>query len=301
MPGQHPAHVRFHPSDTRAEAVARMAGAFRAAGLPTPDVDARHLLCGLLNISKAGLIAEPDATIGDLASRVADGAARRLLREPVSRILGCKEFYGRTFRITPDVLDPRPETETVIDLVLDILDSAGGRNAALRIADIGTGSGAILVTLLAELSGATGVGTDISRAALEVAEENALALGVAGRAAFLHTRGLAGIEGAFDIVVSNPPYIATSDIAGLDADVAGFDPMPALDGGADGLAIYREIANEIIGLNRTTWTVLELGIGQLEMVTDIFTNAAAGPGRLERLTRNDLGGHVRAVAFRHHR
>lgn len=221
----------FNSADTRSAALLRMTLAFRDAGLPTPEVDARHLLCGLLGISKAQLISGSDAVLGDGAQRVADGVARRLLSEPVSRILGSKEFYGRTFTITPDVLDPRPETETVVDLVLEIIDREYARDAKLRLADIGTGSGAILVTLLAELPRARGLGTDISQAALEVAVANARALGVSDRSAVLHTRGLAGAEGAFDIVVSNPPYIASADIAGLDADVARFDPAAALDGG----------------------------------------------------------------------
>lgn len=293
--------VRFDADDTRAMALIQMSAAFRAASLPTPDIDARHLLCGLLGIDKARLIAEPDVALGEMAPRVSDGVARRLLNEPVSRILGRKEFYGHAFKITPDVLDPRPETEAIVELVLEIIDRDAGRDAELRIADIGTGSGAILLTLLLELASARGVGTDISPAALNVAKANAQALGVSDRCQFLHTRGLSGVAGAFDIVVSNPPYIASADIAGLEADVAGYDPIQALDGGADGLQVYREIANEIISLNRARWIVLELGSGQLDMVTAIFTNAAAAHGTLERITRDDLGGHTRAVAFRHHR
>lgn len=277
-----------------------MSAAFRGAGLDEPEAAARALICGLLKISKAQLISGPERLLGRHALLMDDAMRRHLDHEPVSRILGTKEFYGRPFSISQAVLDPRPDTETVVDLVLDIVDREGWRDRPLSIADIGTGSGCILLTLLAELPGAMGVGTDISAAALEQARKNATALGLGVRARFLHTRGLAGTNARYDIIVSNPPYIATGEIERLDRAVRCFDPAGALDGGADGFAIYREIASEIMAIRQPIWVVLELGAGQLSSVAGIFTEAAGDCGKVQVLTRNDLGGHTRAVALKIH-
>ena len=256
----------------------------------------------MLDISKVQLIAEPDRRLEAAAGRLNDAAARRLRHEPVSRILGAKEFYGRSFKVTPDVLDPRPDTETIVDLVLDIAQREHWRDRPIRIADIGTGSGAILLTLLAELPLSTGTATDISKPALDVAAANANLLGVADRVRFVHTPGLSGVRDDFDLIVSNPPYIATSEIAALEADVRDHDPLIALDGGTDGLLVYQEIANDIMALGGSCWAVLELGAGQLDFVRSIFTKVFGVARVAQTLTRTDLGGHVRAVAFRlHHR
>lgn len=286
--------------DGVALSVARLSAAFRQKGLETPEIDARALVCGIMGIGKVQLLSTPDLPLGCTAAPIEDAMRRRLAHEPVSRILGRREFYGRSFAINPDVLDPRPETETVVELALEIFRRAGGDNRPWSIADIGTGSGCILLTLLAELPKATGLGTDISAAAINQAQSNAAELGLRDRASFLHTRGLAGGIGNYDLVVSNPPYIAGSEIPGLAPEVRDFDPILALDGGPDGLTTYREIANDIMCLKKYFWLILELGQGQLHYVREII-KAVIGADRIgEIVIRQDLAGHNRVVAFEIH-
>jgi release factor glutamine methyltransferase len=236
---------------------------------------------------------------GTEARRISDALTRRLAHEPLSRIAGRRAFYGRDFTVNPAVLDPRPETETLIDAVLQWADETGGRNRPLRVLDVGTGSGCILVTLLAELPEASGVGTDISPEALDVARMNARSTGVAGRARFEIARSLAGIDEAFDVLVSNPPYIPTSEISALAPEVRDFDPPSALDGGADGLAVYREIAGRAGTVVPAGLIAVEVGAGQATDVARIFQicvkNVCGQPW-----TRSDLGGHVRTVALLTH-
>ena len=195
------------------------------------------------------------------AKSLAEALTRRLAHEPLSRIRGERDFYGRAFAITPAVLDPRPETETLIDLVLQWADETGGRDRPLDIIDIGTGSGAILITLLAELPRATGLGTDVSPDALQVASSNAVRNAVAGRARFELAHALDGIDGPFDILVSNPPYIPSADVLTLEAAVRDYDPALALDGGPDGLRIYRQIAARAGAVVPSGLIALEVGAG----------------------------------------
>jgi release factor glutamine methyltransferase len=215
--------------------------------------------------------------------------ARRERREPVSRILGEREFYGRPFRVTAATLDPRPDTETLVDAALALMPDHA------RILDLGTGTGAIAVTLLAERPGSSGVATDLSAAALDVARENARRAGVAGRLALLAGNWFEPVSGVFDIIVSNPPYIPLGDIEGLSPDVRNFDPLEALVGGRDGLDPYREIALRAGShLAPGGHVLVEIGAGQAGNVETIF--AAAGWGAPAR--HRDLGGHVRCLAFR---
>ncbi|MBS0234993.1 MAG: peptide chain release factor N(5)-glutamine methyltransferase [Proteobacteria bacterium] len=280
-----------------ADALAALVRMFSDAGIETPQRDARFLLQGLLGIDGATLLSGSARTLGgEAADRIRDAARRRLAREPVSRILGRREFYGRDFIVTPDVLDPRPDTEAVIDLALEVVKSRGLCGQPISIADIGTGSGILIVTLLAELPNARGLATDISPAAIEIARRNAEALGVGDRIRFVATSGLDGCGGDFDLVISNPPYISTGEIAGLERDVKDFDPLLGLDGGRDGLDIYREIARNISELKRPSRIVLEVGARQADAVEAIFTGF--GASRLGR--REDLGGHIRAVALEIH-
>jgi release factor glutamine methyltransferase len=219
--------------------------------------------------------------------------------EPVSRILGVRGFYGRTFRISPATLDPRPCTETVIEAALEIADREGWRERPIRILDVGTGSGALLVTLLAELPSATGIGTDISDGALAAARENARGLGVASRAAFLNRSILEGVDGTFDLLVSNPPYIPTGDIAALEPEVRDFDPAGALDGGVDGLDFYRALAAGLAGRVPAGWALVEVGAGQAAAVESIFRGAADGDAAAPEIRLwKDLGQHTRCVAVR---
>lgn len=283
--------------DTLNTAWRRMARAFASAGLETPEVDARFLMQGVMGLDAGAVLLTPDRPLGDAAGMLNQAVRRRLAQEPVSRILGRRAFYGRDFEITPEVLDPRPDTETIIEAALAVVDRKGWRGQPIRIADIGTGSGAILITLLAELPQASGLATDISREALEVARRNAVRHGVDARFVTVLTRGLDTIAGPFQLVVSNPPYIPEAAIAGLAGEVRLFDPLAALDGGPDGLTIYREISCDISEINEDAVVVLEVGAGQDDDVVAIFESKARR-GRAETVERRrDLGGHVRCVTL----
>jgi release factor glutamine methyltransferase len=233
---------------------------------------------------------------GEQALALADALTRRLAHEPISRIRGERAFYGRTFEVTRAVLDPRPETETLIDVVLQWADETGGRDRPLDIIDIGTGSGAILITLLAELPLARGLGTDVSPEALAVAHANARRNGVNGRIRFETARSLDGIDGLFDVLVSNPPYIPSGEIAGLDPEVRDFDPRGALDGGPDGLAIYREIAARAGKVVPAGLIAFEVGMRQAADVRRILSGSVENRAG-EPWTLSDLGGHERTVAL----
>jgi release factor glutamine methyltransferase len=285
----------FAGLDTR-QAMALVTRALDKAGIEGPGRDARLLFIAALGITGTDLFRTPERRLDcDEAERLARFVTRRIAREPVSRILGERGFYGRTFRVTPATLDPRPCTETVIEAALEIAEREGWRSRPIRILDVGTGSGILLVTLLAELPLATGVGTDVSEAALEAARGNAERLGVAPRATFLNRRSLGGIDGTFDVMVSNPPYIPTGDIGGLDPEVREFDPAGALDGGEDGLDIYREIAAGLPHSVPRGWAFLEVGAGQAKDVEKLFKTAGGEAVIGTRIWR-DLGLHERCVA-----
>jgi release factor glutamine methyltransferase len=286
----------FTPDQTIGAALTAMTRAFAKIEIDSPQRDARFLVQSLLGLDGATLLTEPQRPLGSEAPRLTDAVRRRLAHEPVSRILGSREFYGRDFIVTPGVLDPRPDTETVIDLALDIIRDRGSAERALSIADIGTGSGILIATLLAELPTARGIATDLSPAALAVARKNSERLGVADRVTFTAAPGLAGYKGGLDLIVSNPPYIATNEIPGLEPSVRDYDPIVALDGGPDGLDVYREIAKDIVKLQSPAIVVLEIGEGQAPEVEKIF-------GSIKGVVlgeRKDLGGHIRAVALEIH-
>ncbi len=287
------------------EAQASLGRLLGARGIDGAVRDARLLVIEALGISATDLVRTPDRRLTAAeGGRLQDFARRRLAHEPVSRILGVRGFYGRTFRITPATLDPRPCSETVIEAALDLVRGGGGRAAPIRILDVGTGSGALLVTLLAELEHATGIGTDISDAALAVARDNAERLGVLSRATFLNRRTLEGVEGPFHLLVSNPPYIPSADVAELAPEVRDFDPVGALDGGPDGLALYRALAAGFRAVVEPGgWILVEVGAGQAAAVETLFRRSAgAGDMQGDREIRcwTDLGGHVRCVAARTH-
>lgn len=274
---------------TVAHARRALAEQFRAAGIESPELDARVLIGHALGLDHAQLAAAAAQQISDLtASTIERFAARRLAHEPVARILGEKEFWGLAFAITTAVLVPRPETETAVELALALTD----RNAALRIADLGTGSGAILLALLSELPHARGIGTDISADALDVARANARKLHLENRAEFVAC-DFDATQGTFDLVVSNPPYVASSDIATLAPEVREHDPAHALDGGADGLDAYRTIAAVAPRLLRPAGRlVVEIGAGQQAAVTELFVAS----GLVITEMRHDLAGIPRALA-----
>ena len=226
-------------TDTRTVAAARraLAAEFHAAGLDTPDLDARILVGHALSLDHAALAAAATRRLGaDEENAIAALANRRLAGEPVARIVGYKEFWSLPLRVDAATLVPRPETETVVEAALAALDMDGPRSRKLHIADLGTGSGALILALLSELPNAFGVGTDASTKALVVARDNARRLAQT-RARFVACDMAAALRGPFDAIVSNPPYIASGDIAALAPDVRDFDPHLALDGGTDGLRL----------------------------------------------------------------
>jgi len=278
-------------SDSRRGLLKQAGDRLAASGIETAALDARLLFQAASGLRHEDIVAEPDLAVApELAARFSSLVQRRCRFEPVSRILGTREFYGRSFRVTPDVLDPRADTETLIAAALGL---AKGK-ARLRILDLGTGSGVIALTLLAELPEATAIASDLSAAALAVAKGNAGALGVAHRASFVQANWFEGIGGKFDLIVSNPPYIPLGDIAGLAPDVREFDPPKALDGGPDGLEAYRRLANGAGGhLALSGRIVLEIGAGQENAVNSLFM--AAGFARESR--HFDLSGHVRCLVF----
>ena len=275
------------------ETLQLVAQTFRAAGIEDADVDARVLAGHALHLDRARLISQSDRVLEAREVNAISGlAARRLKREPVSRILGRKEFWSLALAVTPDVLVPRPETETVVEGALDFVVRGGLRLEKLRIIDIGTGSGALLVALLNELPNATGIGTDISRAALETARINITQFSFEGRCSLIACDMAAGVQGQFDLVVSNPPYIARGDIASLAPEVRDYDPIMALDGGDDGLAAYRSISADSKRLLAQGGRLfVELGAGQEPAVRKLFTNAGLAVG----VARNDLAGTPRVL------
>ena len=261
-------------------------------------VDARRLLLHALQADTLDYIKHPDRELtGDNAERLSAAVLRRSAGEPVSRILGWRGFYGREFEITPATLDPRPETETLVDAALQLVAPRWPAGQDLTIVDIGTGSGCLLVTLLAELPQAQGVGIDISGDALSVASANAGRLGVGDRCRWVAGRNFAGLACKFSLVVSNPPYIATHEIDALERDVRHYDPAIALDGGTDGLDIYREIASGLDAHVASGFVVFEAGDGQAADIQAIVS--ATVPAR--RLVRSaiypDMAGKQRCVAF----
>jgi release factor glutamine methyltransferase len=272
-----------------------IAASFRANGIDTPDLDARVLAGHALNLDHAALAADSSRALdGAEVRRLETLAARRIGGEPVARITGVKEFWGLSLRVTAATLVPRPETETLVEAALAAIDAGGARSRALRVADLGTGSGALLLALLTELPNAFGIATDVSVAALAAARDNARHLKLEGRAQFVACDFGAALSGGCDLVVVNPPYVKSGDLAGLPAEV-GHDPRLALDGGGDGLACYRAIAADARRLAAPAGhLVVELGAGQQAAVTALF--GAAG---LETLpARPDLSGNARALSAR---
>jgi release factor glutamine methyltransferase len=282
------------PGMTIGRARREVAERLRARGLDTPELDARLLVGhalgldhGVLMVESARVLTRPET------DRLGADVARRLGHEPVARIVGHKEFWSLPLRITSAVLVPRPETETVVEAALAVVV----RTAAARIADIGVGSGAILLALLSELPHAVGIGTDREAGVLEVARRNAEHLGLAGRAAFVACDFGAALAGSCDLVVSNPPYIASPDIATLAPEVRDFDPRGALDGGSDGLTAYRAIAADARRLLAPGgWLVVEVGIGQADAVTALLAGGGLEPSEAPR---HDLSGVPRVVTARY--
>lgn len=272
--------------------------ALAAAGVEGPAREARLVVSAASSLPTAEIIVRPEQPLAPgVRERLDAMLARRCAHEPLSRILGEREFYGRRFTLSPATLDPRPDSETLIEAVLGIAEREDWNGRPIRILDVGTGTGCLLLTLLAELPMATGLGTDVSEEALATAAGNAVSLGLGERAAFARHDALEGIEGWFDLVISNPPYIASGEIDGLSPEVRDFDPLAALDGGVDGLGIYRRIA---AGLERILrgWVVFEVGASQADAVSSVLQQEFVKTRNAEVCLYLDLSGHTRCVATR---
>lgn len=244
----------------------------KAVGIDSPSIDARVLLEAATGASRTDILTDPyRAVTPDQQAALDAYVARRLKREPASRILGRKGFWKIMLNVSPDVLSPRPDTEAILDVALLHYPP----HEAFSVLDLGTGSGAILLAILAERAGARGLGTDISTEALAVARDNAASLGLDGRCDFLRTEWATGLaDHSFDLVVSNPPYIPSGDIPGLDPEVRDHDPHLALDGGPDGLTAYRDLAPQIARVMKPGGLfAVEIGWDQGPAVSALFREA----------------------------
>lgn len=265
----------------------------KAAGVDSPAIDARLLLEAAAGVTRMDVIADPHRELLDAdAEKLNDYVDRRARREPVARILGRKGFWKLLLNLSPAVLIPRPETETIVELALN----AYPEFAAFSVLDLGVGSGAILLSILAERPAAKGLGVDVSEEALAVARDNAANLDLNGRAAFLRTGWTDGLaEESFDLVVSNPPYIRTAELETLEPEVKDHDPRLALDGGPDGLNAYRDLAPQILRVLKPDGQFLvEIGWDQAVAVKALFEAA----GGWDVGVVKDLGDRDRVVAGR---
>ncbi len=262
-----------------------------AGSVETPALDARLLIASVIGMSPNELVlADYRAVSVEEMARIDALLTRRAAGEPVARIVGSREFWGLSFQLAPETLVPRPDSETVIEAALAFVDRTGGRKRPLSIVDIGTGSGALLVALLAELPEAVGLGIDLSEGAARAAKGNAARLGVGARSLFV-TGDFGAAAAPADVIVSNPPYIESAVIEGLAAEVRDFDPRLALDGGADGLDAYRMIVPALEAQLRPGGSAfLEIGFDQAKAVTGLAADAG-----LATAVHRDLAGHDRVV------
>jgi release factor glutamine methyltransferase len=268
------------------------AACLAAAGIASARLDARLLVAHVLGLDQAQIVAGRERAVSaSERRRIARAIARRARREPVSRILGRREFWSLPFRVSPATLDPRPDSETLVEAVLRNL---ADRMRDYEILDLGTGTGCLLLALLSELPQARGLGVDISRAALSTARANARALGLGARARFAPGDWAQGLARRFDLVVTNPPYIATREMAELEPEL-GFEPVEALVAGADGLDAYRAIAPALRRLLRPAgFAVLEIGACQAVAAAEILAEA----GLETAAPLKDLAGHDRVLVAR---
>jgi release factor glutamine methyltransferase len=280
---------------TLAGAVADARAEFSAAGLPDAAIEARLLIGGLLGLTSTEVFANGDRVLGDHDMvRIRDAVARRLKREPVHRILGLREFYGMDLVLSAETLEPRPDTEILVDTMLEPLRRIVSRKGSARVLDLGTGTGAIILALLAEVPETTGTASDISDDALSTTRKNAERLGLSGRLETVKSHWFDAIAGSFDIIVSNPPYIRSDVIPELDPEVRNFDPPAALDGGPDGLDAYRSIARGAgTFLDKDGFLGVEIGFDQKNSVTEIFQTA----GFIFAQARRDYGNNDRVLVF----
>jgi release factor glutamine methyltransferase len=275
---------------TVGEALAEAISTLAAAGIDAPRREARLLLATVLGSDSGAVIGNPDRVLSAIErGRFSALVARRASREPAARLLGRREFWSLDFALSPATLVPRPDSETLVEAVLARI---GARGAALRLLDFGTGSGCLLLALLSELPGASGIGVDIAPEAALTARRNAICLGLADRADFVAGTWGTGIIGEFDVIVANPPYVPSGTIALLAPEVALHDPRRALDGGPDGLDSYRVLAPETARLLRKGgFATFELGAGQAQPVLALMRQAGLATVEILR----DLAGIERCL------
>ncbi len=268
----------------------------RLASLPEADLEARILVEHVTGTSSSDLVLRPDMMVPDEAFAGLDAAiARRLGGEPVFRIIGEREFYGLPLGLSRETLEPRPDTETLVEAVLPFVRARVAEAGSCRILDLGTGTGAIALALLAQVPQAMAVGVDVSEDALATAQANAARNGLAERFTALRSNWFEQVEGRFDLIVSNPPYIPSADIGGLSREVREHDPLRALDGGGDGLDAYREIAESSGKYLAVSGMVgVEIGYDQHAAVEAIFRRFSFDLINSFR----DLGGNDRVILFR---
>ena len=285
--------LALEASTARSEALASLIETFQLSAIENPRREARLSLSAASGVSQVALITAPREPLGSAAGRVREFTMRRAAGEPLSRIVGKREFWGLSLTISPQVLDPRPETESIVEASIAILRDR--RDEQLRILDLGVGSGSLLCALLVEFANAGGVGVDISADAADVALGNLDACGLSERAEIRVGDWTNGLEGLFDLIVANPPYIPTADLRRLPREVRDFDPWLALDGGIDGFAAYRRI---LPGSRRLLapggWLLTELGASQAAKVTTLANQC----GFTDVTTYQDLAGVDRVAAIR---
>jgi len=276
----------------------RAIASLKAAGIDNAQLDARLLMRHVSGLAPEQILADPDRALSDEEEQRFFGLVdRRAAREPLSHILGRREFWSLDFEVSSAVLDPRPDSETLIEAVLARVRASGPRDGeGLSILDLGMGSGCLLLTLLHELPGATGVGVDISPEALAIAKSNAERLGLASRARFVESDWTAELSEKFDVIISNPPYIRHADIADLAAEVRDHEPALALDGGMDGLDAYRRIVPALGRLfdgdsGRLRFAAFEVGEGQAGDVSNLLLENGFSDVKKHR----DLAGIERCI------
>ncbi|MCK1740281.1 peptide chain release factor N(5)-glutamine methyltransferase [Bradyrhizobium sp. 139] len=291
-----PLATGFDPGHSIESARRALAARLQSAGIEQPAIDARLLVGAALRLDLTGMVTQAARQLTpEEAARLEAYAQRRLAHEPVARILGTREFWGLPFRLSEATLVPRPDTETVVELALELFRERKDSHPP-RIADIGTGSGAILLALLHEIPDAFGVGTDLSLTALATARGNAAALGLGDRSGFIACSYATALRGPFDLIVSNPPYIPSAEIPKLSVEVREHDPHLALNGGNDGYDAYRALIPQAAErLCPGGALIVEAGQGQ---AGNIETLMAATALVLDRPPKSDLTGIARAVSAR---
>ena len=269
-----------------------------AAGIDNAVPEARRLVIEAAGLCASKAISEPGLRLDESQlAKVCDWSHRRCANETLARIRGWQEFYGRRFGLSAQTLEPRADSEVLIRAALSLVDESRGRAHAWRILDLGTGTGCLAITLLAELPNALAVGSDVSLEALNAAAANAKCLGVQDRCEWIHADGLDALRGQFDILISNPPYVAAADVDRLQPEVRLNDPRLALDGGTDGLAMYRRIAEGLDRVVPNGFVILETADDDGERVVSAIEGGAGRPGVYRTKVWHDLTGRGRCVTF----